>query len=369
MAKFDAYPMPRMEEMFESIGSATVVSTLDLASGYWQIPLAPGSREKTAFATPFGLFVFEVMPFGLHNAPAIFQRMMDHVLRDCQDFARAYINNIAVFSHSWEEYLSHLQQFFNRLQLAGLTVKLKKCRFGGQEVSYLGHVIGGGRLLADPTKLQAVRDYPRPVTKRDVRAFLGLVGYYRRFIPHFATVAAPLTDLTCKCRLQHVTWNAETEIAFQKLKDLLVETPVLGVADPSRSYVLQCDASERGLGAVLSQADRQGDEHPIAYASRKLLPRETKYSTIEKNVWPSALKFFHIYLYGQSFVIQTDHQPLAWLQRMKNSNSRLTRWALAVQPYCLTLVHRKGADNGNADGLSHGTQDMNDDSPDPPKNS
>ena len=192
VAKFDAYPMPRMEEMFESIGSATVVSTLDLASGYWQIPLAPGSREKTAFATPFGLFEFEVMPFGLHNAPATFQRMMDHVLRDCQDFARAYIDDIAVFSHSWEEHLSHLQQVFNRLQLAGLTVKLKKCRFGGQEVSYLGHVIGGGRLQPDPTKIQAVRDYPRPVTKRDVRAFLGLVGYYRRFIPHFATVAAPL---------------------------------------------------------------------------------------------------------------------------------------------------------------------------------
>ena len=126
VAKFDAYPMPRMEEVFESIGSSTVVTTLDLASGYWQIPLAPGSREKTAFATPFGLFEFEVMPFGLHNAPATFQRMMDHVLRDCQEFARAYIDDIAVFSHSWEEHLSHLGQVLNRLQLAGLTVKLKK---------------------------------------------------------------------------------------------------------------------------------------------------------------------------------------------------------------------------------------------------
>ena len=179
-------------------------------------------------------------------------------------------------------------------------------------MSYLGHVIGGGRLKPDPSKVRAVRDYPQPVTKRDIQAFLGLVGYYRRFIPQFATVAAPLTDLTRKCRPQHVIWNAETEVAFQKLKDLLMETPVLGVANPSRSYVLQTDASERGLGAVLSQADDQGEEHPIAYASRKLLPRETNYSTIEKEclaiVW--ALKFFHVYLYGQSFVIHRFPQEL-----------------------------------------------------------
>ena len=183
-------------------------------------------------------------------------------------------------------------------------------------MSYFGHVIGGGRLQPDPNKIQAVRNYPRPVTKGNAQAFLGLVGYYGCFIPHFATVAAPLTDLTCKRHLQHITWNAEAEIAFQNLKDLFMETPVL---DHSRSYALQTDASERGLGAVLSQADHQGDEHPIAYASRKLLPRETKYSTIEKEclaiVW--ALKFFHVYLFGQSFVIQTDHQPLAWLQQMR----------------------------------------------------
>ena len=163
-------------------------------------------------------------------------------------------------------------------------------------------------------------------------------------------------------------WSAETEIAFQKLKSLLVEMPVLGVADPSQPYVLQTDASEKGLGAVLSQTNSRGEEHPIAYASRKLLSRETKYSIIEKEclavVW--ALKFFHVYLYGQSFVIQTDHQPLAWLQRMRNTNSRLTRWALAVQPYCLTMVHRPGKNNGNADGLSRGALTHKDDSPTSP---
>ncbi len=152
VAKFDAYPMPRIGEVFESIGSSTIVTTLDLASGYWQIPLAPSAREKTAFTTPFGLFEFNVMPFGLHNAPATFQRMMNHLLRDCQGFARACIDDVAVFSRSWEEHLGHHQQVFSRLQMAELTVKLKKCRFGGDKVLYLGHLIGGENSIQTPRR-------------------------------------------------------------------------------------------------------------------------------------------------------------------------------------------------------------------------
>ena len=166
VAKFDAYPMPRIEEVFESVGSSTFVTTLDLASGYWQIPLAPSSREKTAFATPFGLFEFIVMLFGLHNAPATFQRTMNHLLRDCQDFARAYIDDIAVFSSGRAEHLSHLREVFNWLQMAGLTIKLKKCQFGGSQVLYLGHIIGGGKLQPDPKKTRAVKEYSQPTTKR-----------------------------------------------------------------------------------------------------------------------------------------------------------------------------------------------------------
>ena len=161
-----------------------------------------------------------------------------------------------------------------------------------------------------------MKKYPRPLTKRDVQAFLGLIGYYRQFIPQFSAVASPLTDLTRKHQPQQVKWSTETEIAFRKLKSLLIETPVLGVANPSWPYILQTDASENGIGAVLSCTDSQGEEHPIAYASRNQLPREMKCTIIEKKclavVW--ALKFFHVYLYGQSFVIQTDHQPLAWVQ-------------------------------------------------------
>ena len=359
VAKFDAYPMPRIEEMFEHIGSATVISTLDLARGYWQIPMSAASREKTAFATPFGLFEFDVMPFGLHNAPATFQRTMNHILRDCQEFSGAYIDDIVIFSRSWEEHLRHLQEVFHRLQQAGLTVKLKKCQFGKKRVHYLGHVIGGGEIQPDPGKVAAVKDYPVPVTKKDVRAFLGLVGYYRRFIPQFASLAAPLTDLTRKGKSQKVEWSAIHGTAFRGLKGLLVVMPTLRVTDPTQPYILQTDASDRGLGAVLSQGTEQ-EEHPVAFASRKLLPREVNYSTIEKEclaiVW--ALKFFNTYLYGQNFTIETDHQPLAWLHRMRSSNSRLTRWALAIQPYYFKMKHRRGKENGNADGLSRGPVDI-----------
>lgn len=235
-----------------------------------------------------------------------------------------------------------------------------KCRFGGNRVLYLGHLIGSGELKPDPRKVQAVRDYPQPKTKKDVRAFLGLVVYYCRFIPQFASVAAPLSDLTRKGQPQLINWTEIQETAFKALKHSLMETPLLLVADPGKPYTLQTDASDRGLGAVLSQASDNWEKLPVAYASRKLLPQELNYSTIEEEclavVW--ALKFFHVYLYGQPFLIQTDHQPLAWLQRMKNANARPTRWALFVQPYHFTIAHRKGADNGNADGLSRGTLSM-----------
>ena len=168
-----------------------------------------------------------------------------------------------------------------------------------------------------------------------MRAFLGLIGYYRRFIPEFSAVAAPLTDMTKKGRPDKVVWSTESEEALETLKQALVKDPILKVADPAKPFNLQTDASDRGLGAVLCQKNETGEEHPVVYASRKLLPREVHYSVIEKEclaiVW--ALKFFNTYLYGQQFTVETDHQPLAWLSQMKNSNSRLTRWSLAVQPY------------------------------------
>lgn len=187
------------------------------------------------------------------------------------------------------------------------------------------------------------------------------MGYYRRFVPQFATIAAPLTDLTKKRKADKVAWDHKCDTAFKKLKEILIQEPVLGVVDPSKPFVLQTDASNLGLGAVLSQQGVNG-EHPVAYASRKLLPREVKYSVIEKEclaiVW--ALRLFHVYLYGQDFTIETDHQPLSWLGRMKNSNNRLSRWSLSIQPYRFTLKYRKGSENANADGLSRASWEVTD---------
>ena len=198
VAKFDAYPMPRVEDVLEEVGPAKYMSTLDLARGYWQVPMAQESKEKTAFTTPFGLYEFNVMPFGLHTAPATFQRLMNQVLKECRGFARSYIDDVVVYSKSWEEHLQHLRKVFHCLQKAGLTLKLPKCRFGLNKVDYLGHVIGNGEILPDPRKVEAVQCFQRPETKTQVNTFIGLTSYYRKFIPDYASIATSLTDLLRK---------------------------------------------------------------------------------------------------------------------------------------------------------------------------
>ena len=261
--------------------------------------------------------------------------------------------------------MTHLREVFSRLRQAGLTLKLKKCQFGASEAGYLGHIIGGGSIQPDPSKIKAIKEYPVPTTKKEVRSWLGLTGYYRRFVPEYATISAPLTGLLRKGSPEKVAWTPATEEAFERLRRILIGPTVLKVAEPQKPFVLQTDASDCGLGAVLSQQGDDGQEHPAAYASRKLLPREVKYSVIEKEclaiVW--ALKTFHTYLFGVDFTIETDHRPLAWLDRMKNANARLTRWALSLQPYHFTIGHRTGTQNGNADGLSRGPCDNEEDGP------
>ena len=262
VARFDAYPMPRIEELIDTVGPVTVISTLDLAKGYWQIPLDEGSRDKTAFTTPFGLYEFEVMPFGLHSAPATFQRMINHILQDCWSFARAYIDDdIVVFSSSWDEHLTHLHKVMNCLHVANLTINMSKCQFWRAKVHYLGRVIGGGQVTPDPQKLDAVRNYPTPVSKRQVRAFLGLAGYYRCFVSHFLTIAEPFTELTKTKNPDKVKWTKNCEVAFCKLKDFLVTPPVIKGVEPDKPYILQTDASELGLRAVLGQL-KASEEHP-----------------------------------------------------------------------------------------------------------
>ena len=354
VSEADAYPMPRIDEMIDRLGQAKYITTLDLTKGYWQVPLTKKAQTKTAFVTPFGLYHFNVMPFGLQGAPATFQRLMDRVLQGLEEYAAAYLDDVVIYSSNWKDHLYHLRQVLERIQDAGLTMKLSKCQFGMAHCIYLGHVVGSGVVKPEETKLEAMREFPRPKTKKEARCFLGLTGYYRRFIPDFASIAAPLSDLTRKNLPSTVIWTPACETAFQTLKKQMLSQPILHNPDFSRAFVLQTDASQRGVGAVLSQTDGDGAEHPVGYFSRKLLNREEHYSTVEKECLAIklAVEAFRVYLLGRPFVIQTDHHSLEWMERMKENNNRLIRWSLALQPFNFSVRYRKGKDNQNADALS-----------------
>jgi len=293
--------------------------------------MAEADKPKTAFVTPDGLFQFRVMPFGLNGAPATFQRMMDTVMQGLGCFSAVYLDDIVIYSESWEEHLKHIREALERLRKSNLTAKPSKCQFRMKECVYLGHKIGNGEVKPDQDKISAVTNYPVPKTKKQVRGFLGLTGYYRKFIQNYAEKAAPLTDLTKKSLPDKVMWTVKCEKAFNTLKTALCQSPILKSPDFERKFILQTDASDIGVGAVLSQLDEEGKECPLAYYSRKLLPREKRYSTVEKECLAIklAVEHFKVYLLGKPFTIHTDHRSLIWLNKLKDKNSRLTRWSLA----------------------------------------
>ena len=354
LSHVDAYPMPRVDDLIDRLGDAKYISTFDLSRGYWQVPVRESDQPKTAFTTPYGLFQFRVMPFGLQGAPATFQRMMDILLADAGEFAAAYLDDVVIHSANWDDHLRHVREVLQRLERAGLTIKPKKCQFAMSQCTYLGHVVGNGEVRPEMSKVRAVESFPTPKTKKQVRAFLGLTGYYRKFIAGYADIAMALTDLTRKNAPNTVVWTTACEKAFEALKKALCSTAVLQSPDFNRPFILQTDASNRGVGAVLSQRDDDGNERPIAYYSRKLLPREERYSTVEKECLAIkvATNTFRVYLLGKPFVIQTDHRSLEWLDRLKDNNARLTRWSLALQPYNFKVQYRSGKTNTNADALS-----------------
>ena len=231
ITKADAYPMPRVDDLTDQLGGAKYLSTLDLTRGYWQVPMEATAKEKTAFVTPYGLCQFRVMPFGLNGAPATFQRLMDQVIRGAEDFTGAYLDDLVIFSKTWEEHLGHLRNIFTRLRQANLTAKPKKCQFGMSKCTYLGHVVGGGEVQPEPSMIDAIQNFPARKTKKQVRVFLGLSGYYRKFIPNYSSLAAVLTDLTRKNKPNKVEWTDGCETAFCKLRNALCQTPILRSPD------------------------------------------------------------------------------------------------------------------------------------------
>lgn len=361
----DAFPLPRVEESLTMLSQAKFFSTLDLASGYWQVPVQPEDRQKTAFTTPMGLYEWDRMPFGLCNGPATFQRLMEACLGDLNyESLLIYLDDIIVFSSDFSTHLQRLELVFERLVQHGLKLKPSKCHLFRSEVKYLGHVVTEQGIAPLPERVEAIQSWPRPTTIRELRAFLGLTGYYRRFIKDFAKITMPLNKHLCgqsttrkhQSRQTLKEWGHDSENAFQQLKQMLLQAPVLAYADFTLPFVLYTDASNRGLGAVLAQV-QQGKERVIAYASRSLHPSEkndSNYSSFKLEFlalkWAVTQKF-HEYLLGAKFVVFTDNNPLAHLQTA-NLGSLEQRWAAQLANYNFDIKFRAGKANANADALS-----------------
>jgi len=349
----DPYVIPRMDSLLHRLGEAAFISKIDLKKGYWQIAMHPDSIKYTAFICDSGKFEFLRMPFGLKTAQSVFQRLMNSVLGDMRGiFADAYVDDIIIYSNSWTEHLEHIKAVIGKLRKAGFTVNQKKCEFGKTTLKYLGFVIKPEGIITNPEKTSAVMQYPKPRTSKDVKKFLGFCGWYRHFIPNFSEISVPLTNLMKKDI--KFGWNDIQQQAFDKLKDLIVNTVTLAFPDFTKRFILRTDASIYALGCVLAQKTIDGRERPIAFASRALSKVEQSYHPCEKEclgiVW--ALKKFEQYLDGVEFDLETDNRALVWLDKMRDLNSKFMRWSLKIQDFQAIIKHIPGRLNVVADCLS-----------------
>ena len=350
-----------MEDCIDRIGNAKYITKIDLLKGYWGVPLTERAKAISAFATPDGLFQYKVMPFGMKNSQATFVRLMNMCFRDISN-VDSYIDDIVVYNNTWEEHLNTLEATFRQLKRANLTVNLAKSEFCQAEVKYLGHKVGHGKISPAEAKIHDIQAFPAPTNVKGLRRFLGMAGYYRKFCPDYSEIATPLTDLLKKGR--RFTWNDECERAFDSIKARLSQGPVLKAPDFEKPFVLEVDASDRGIGAILLQQDESDELHPVSYYSRKLDAAQLSYSTVEKEALAmiNGLQHFNIYITpsAQPTVVLTDHNPLVFVNKMKNKNRRLLSWNLILQEYNLVIKHVKGVNNQCADALSRTWQSERD---------
>lgn len=352
--KKDSYPLPRIDDTLDMLSGMKWFSTVDLKSGYWQVDIHPVDKEKTAFTTGTrnGLWQFNVMPFGLCNAPATFERLMERVLVGLLgDACLVYLDDIIVMGRNFTEHVSNLRKVFTRIREANLKLSPKKCTFFKEEVAYLGHIISSNGVRTDPEKIKAVQEWPIPANKTDVRSFLGLCAYYRRFVKNFSDIAKPLHRLTEDKRI--FAWDSECDQAFIRLKEHLCTSPILGYPNREGRFIVDTDASNTGIGGVLSQ--EQGErEVVIAYFSKSLSKPERNYCVTRKELLAvvKTLQHFNKYLVGRQFTLRTDHAALKWLLQFKNPEGQVARWLEQLQEYNFTTEHRSGRTHLNADALS-----------------
>ena len=352
VTKKDAYPIPRTQECLDALSESAVFSTLDLTSGYHQVPVQASDISKTAFVSRHGLYEFKAAPFGLTNMPATFQRVMELALQGLQwTTCLIYLDDVIIFGATHKEHFQRLRQVLQRIQEANFKLKPGKCELMKKEVEFLGHIVSQKGVRPNPHNTRKIQDWSAPSTVTEVRQFLGLCSYYRRFVKNFSILAKPLFDLTKK--ESPLQWTTDCQNAFDKLKQHLLSPDIMAYPLDQGGYTLDTDACNDGIGAVLSQM-QDGKERVIAYASRSLSKSERNYCVTDKELLAVVyfIDYFRHYLLGRNFVTRTDHQALKWLFTIREPKGRIARWIELLSSYNFCIEYRPGRQHGNADGLS-----------------
>jgi len=328
------------------IAGAAYVTKLDMNKFFFQIPLSEESQTFTGFHTPFGTFSYVSMPIGLKCASATGQRLMDIILRGAHKYTATLIDDVIVFSKDFDSHLTYVRDVFERLRRAGLTVNTNKCHFASNNIQILGHKLQDVLVYPCDEKIEVIKSWPTPKTKKQLKSFLGLTNYFRDFISHYATLAFPLTELLARHKPDKLAWGEPQQSAFDALRTALISKPVLRPPKPVNQYVMMTDSSQIALSAILMQREGGTDtgNYVIGYASRKLLPRERKYSVIEHELMAIVfgLTKFHQWVYGRKVEILTDHRPLQWLNSLMKHSSRLARWNIVLQNYDIVTNYIPG---------------------------
>jgi len=345
--------MPSTEEVIARLGSAVLLSKVDLAKGFHQIPMAEDAKKFTAFSCKYGKFQYVRMPFGLRNAPATFQLLMQQVLSDLNEFCEPYIDDVVIYSGCWKDHLSHIDQVLTRLKAHGLTIKPAKCLWGATKFEFLGYIVGEGKQSIPPVRVEQFRNFVRPKTKRQLRSFLGLCGYFRKFLPVFSDMSAHLTHSLTITSPNIIEWSTTMTESFHSIIQSICDFVVLTIPTVSDVFVVSCDASSIGVGGVLC-VSRDDKELPVSFYSRQLSPREQKFAATELEALAllETVKHFAFYLFGRQFVVYTDHKAFEQFFSSQKLNNRLWRWRLQLLDFDFVIKYKPGKDNLVPDSLS-----------------